>query len=319
MTIHNDLPKRIREAREGAMKKKYVRKENLGRLIKPIFEFRPDGTRCFGNHVWLSRFGRLRNLVMHESHKSKYSIHSGSDKMYQDLNPLYWWPNMKADVNTYVSKFLTCTKVTKAEGNDGMAVSCVLRIEQYFEVQDYALWDVIKNGNSFIPVAQTTTNADGTSTTLIPGLVTTEEKVQKENDVKARSMLLMALPNEHLMAFNQYKDAKTLFAAIQTRFGGNEATKKTQKTLLKQMYEKFTTVGQTQNVYAAGAYQGTLAGNTITNLKEDLKGITTRSGTAYQGPMIPTTFSSLPKVVERETEVTKYTVPPTNKGSTKDV
>ncbi|GJS35997.1 hypothetical protein Tco_0534379, partial [Tanacetum coccineum] len=59
------------------------------------------------------------------------------------------------------------------------------------------------------------------------GPVTTEEKVQKKNDVKARSMLLMALPNEHLMTFNQYKDAQTLFAAIQTRFGGNEATKKT--------------------------------------------------------------------------------------------
>ncbi|GJY47567.1 hypothetical protein Tco_0436630 [Tanacetum coccineum] len=115
-----------------------------------------------------------------------------------------------------------------------------LRIEQYFQVQDYALWDVIENGNSFKPVAQTTTNADGTSTSLIPGPVTTKEKVQKKNDVKARSMLLMALPNEHLMTFNQYKDAKTLFAAIQTRFGGNEATKKTQKTLLKQMYENFS-------------------------------------------------------------------------------
>ncbi|GKF41642.1 hypothetical protein Tco_0124984 [Tanacetum coccineum] len=52
-------------------------------------------------------------------------------------------------------------------------------------------------------------------------------------------MLLMPLPNEHLMTFNQYKDAKTLFAAIQTRFGGNDAAKKTQKTLLKQMYENF--------------------------------------------------------------------------------
>ncbi|GJR06381.1 hypothetical protein Tco_0529365 [Tanacetum coccineum] len=93
-----------------------------------------------------------------------------------------------------------------------------LRIEQYFQVQDYALWDVIENGNSFKPTAQTTTNADGTSTTLIPGPITTEEKVQKKNDVKARSMLLMALPNEHLMTFNQYKDAQTLFAAIQTRF-----------------------------------------------------------------------------------------------------
>ncbi|GJW22138.1 ribonuclease H-like domain-containing protein [Tanacetum coccineum] len=114
-----------------------------------------------------------------------------------------------------------------------------LRIEQYFQVQDYALWDVIENGNSFKPVARTTTNADGTSTSLIPGPVTANEKTQKKNNVKARSMLLMALPNEHLLTFNQYKDAKTLFAAIQTRFGGNDATKKTQKTLLKQMYENF--------------------------------------------------------------------------------
>nr|GEX08861.1 reverse transcriptase domain-containing protein [Tanacetum cinerariifolium] len=63
---------------------------------------------------------------------------------------------------------------------------------------------------------------------------------------------------------------------------------------------------------------GNLLSNTITNPKEYLKGITTQSGTAYKGPMIPTT-SSLPKVVERETEVTKDTVPPTNNGSTKDV
>ncbi|GJV20533.1 putative nucleotidyltransferase, ribonuclease H, partial [Tanacetum coccineum] len=114
MTVHNDLPKQIREAQEEVMKEENVEAENLGRLIKPIFEFHPDGTHCFGNHVWLPRFGGLRDLVMHKSHKSKYSIHSGSDKMYQDLKPLYWWPNMKADIATYVSKCLTCAKV-KAE------------------------------------------------------------------------------------------------------------------------------------------------------------------------------------------------------------
>ncbi|GJW24215.1 putative reverse transcriptase domain-containing protein [Tanacetum coccineum] len=82
--------------------------------LRDGFEFRPDGTRCFGNHVWLSRFGGLRDLVMHESNKSKYSIHPRSVKMYQDLKLLYWWPNMKADIATYVSKCLTCAKV-KAE------------------------------------------------------------------------------------------------------------------------------------------------------------------------------------------------------------
>nr|GEU51205.1 hypothetical protein [Tanacetum cinerariifolium] len=80
---------------------------------------------------------------------------------------------------------------------------------------------------------------DGTSTSTIPGLVTTEEKAQKKNDVKARSILLMALLNEHLLTFSQYKDAKTLFEAIQARFSGNDSIKKTQRTLLKQMYENF--------------------------------------------------------------------------------
>nr|GFA20737.1 putative ribonuclease H-like domain-containing protein [Tanacetum cinerariifolium] len=89
----------------------------------------------------------------------------------------------------------------------------------------------------------------GTSTTLIPGPVTTEEKAQKKNNVKAKSMLLMALSNEHLLTFNQYKDAKSLFAAIETRFGGNEATKKTQKTLLKQMYENFSATS-TKSLYS---------------------------------------------------------------------
>ncbi|GJS46399.1 putative reverse transcriptase domain-containing protein [Tanacetum coccineum] len=59
-------------------------------------------------------YGNLRTVIMHESHMSKYSIHSGSDKMYQDMKKLYWWPNMKVDIATYVSKCLTCAKV-KAE------------------------------------------------------------------------------------------------------------------------------------------------------------------------------------------------------------
>ncbi|GKB82121.1 reverse transcriptase domain-containing protein [Tanacetum coccineum] len=70
---------------------------------------------------------------------------------------------------------------------------------------------------------------------------------------------------------------------------------------------------------ASTSGSGTLPSNTITNPKVDLKGITTQSGVAYQGPTIPTTSSSPPKVVERETEVTNDTVPPTNNGSTKDV
>ncbi|GJW05196.1 putative reverse transcriptase domain-containing protein [Tanacetum coccineum] len=94
------------------------KKENIGaegfRGEGEPFEVRSDGTKCLKGRVWLPLFGGLRDLIMLESHKSKYSIHPGSDKMYQDLRKLYWWPNMKADIATYVSKCLTCAKV-KAE------------------------------------------------------------------------------------------------------------------------------------------------------------------------------------------------------------
>ncbi|GKC29571.1 putative reverse transcriptase domain-containing protein [Tanacetum coccineum] len=114
MTVHTNLPKRILNAQTDAIKEEKVKAENLGRLIKPIFETRSDGIQCFEGRIWLPLLGGLRDLIMHELHKSKYSIHPGSDKMYQELKKLYWWPNMKAKITTYVSKCLTYAKV-KAE------------------------------------------------------------------------------------------------------------------------------------------------------------------------------------------------------------
>ncbi|GJZ11577.1 hypothetical protein Tco_0546336 [Tanacetum coccineum] len=78
----------------------------------------------------------------------------------------------------------------------------------------------LENGNSWVYVPQTT-QENGTSVTKMSVPVTAEEKTNKKNDVKARSLLLMALPNEHQLTFSQYSDAKTMFAAIETRFGGS--------------------------------------------------------------------------------------------------
>ncbi|GJR00855.1 putative reverse transcriptase domain-containing protein [Tanacetum coccineum] len=84
--------------------------EDLRGMIKNL-EPRANGTLCLKNISWIPSFGDLRALIRHESHKSKYLIHPGSDKMYQDLKKLYWWPNIKAEIATYVSKCMTCAKV----------------------------------------------------------------------------------------------------------------------------------------------------------------------------------------------------------------
>ncbi|GJV28053.1 putative reverse transcriptase domain-containing protein, partial [Tanacetum coccineum] len=125
MTIGLDLPKRILEAQIEARKPENLKSEDVGGMLienskdpekprKEKLEPRADGTLCLNNRSWLPRYGDLRTLIMHESHKSKYSVHPGSDEMYQDMKQLYWWPNMKADIATYVSKCLTCLRV-KAE------------------------------------------------------------------------------------------------------------------------------------------------------------------------------------------------------------
>ncbi|GKB04369.1 putative reverse transcriptase domain-containing protein, partial [Tanacetum coccineum] len=105
-----------------AIKEENIKADNLRGMDK-AFEVRPDGTRCIKNRSWLPLFGNLRDLIMHESHISKYSIHPCSDKMYKDLKKLYWWPNMKAIIAEYVGKCLTCSRVkTECQKPSGLLI-----------------------------------------------------------------------------------------------------------------------------------------------------------------------------------------------------
>ncbi|GJU30294.1 putative reverse transcriptase domain-containing protein [Tanacetum coccineum] len=113
ITINSNLPSQILEAQVEAIKEENVKDENLHGMDKE-FETRPNGTLYFINRSWLPYFGGLKDLIMHKSHKSKYSIHPGSNMTYHDLKKPYCWPNIKVEIAMYVSKCLTCSKV-KAE------------------------------------------------------------------------------------------------------------------------------------------------------------------------------------------------------------
>ncbi|GJS55241.1 hypothetical protein Tco_0628603 [Tanacetum coccineum] len=114
-----------------------------------------------------------------------------------------------------------------------------MRMEQYLTFTDHALWEVIVNGDSVSPIASASAGAEGP----IPPK-TAEQKLARKNKLKAKSTLMLAILDEHLLKFHACKDAKSLWEAIKNRFGGNKESKKMQKTILKQNYENFAASSQ---------------------------------------------------------------------------
>nr|GEW80007.1 ribonuclease H-like domain-containing protein [Tanacetum cinerariifolium] len=121
-------------------------------------------------------------------------------------------------------------------------------IQQYLQNENYALWEVIEFGDSYEApqeVADTSSASEGSAKKKGRTVAVTTEDIQKRrNDVKARTILLLALPDEHQLRFSKYKTAQELWAAILKTFGGNEATKKTKKNQLKQQYGNFKAEGK---------------------------------------------------------------------------
>nr|GEV47185.1 ribonuclease H-like domain-containing protein [Tanacetum cinerariifolium] len=156
-----------------------------------------------------------------------------------------------------------------------------LRIEQYFQIQDYALWDVIENGNSFKPVA------GQQQMMLVPQL-----------QLYPVSLLLKRRLKRRMMSKQEYKDAKTLFAAIETRFGGNEATKKTQKTLLKQLYKSDLDTISIDDLY-----------NNFKIVKQEVNGSTSTTSSSqnldFMSSPSPNSTSEVPTAYEVSTASTQ--------------
>ncbi|GJT96779.1 putative reverse transcriptase domain-containing protein [Tanacetum coccineum] len=171
LTIGLNLPVQILNAQVEARKEENSGTEDLCGMIKKL-EQCTDGTLCLNGRSWIPCYRNLRELIMHESHKSKYSIHPGSDKMYQDLKKLYWWPNMKAEIATYVSKCLACAKVkVECQKPSGLLVQPVIPVWKWENItmdfftklpktpsgQDtiWVIVDRLRKSTHFLPMKET--------------------------------------------------------------------------------------------------------------------------------------------------------------------
>nr|GEU42527.1 reverse transcriptase domain-containing protein [Tanacetum cinerariifolium] len=172
MTISLELPKQILEAQIEALKPENLENEDVGGMIRkdiPTEKLEPrvDRNLCFNDRSWLPYYGDLRFVIMHESHKLKYFIHPGSEKMYQDMKKLYWWPNMKADIAAYVSKCLTCAKV-KAEHQrpSGLSVQPTILEWKWDNITMYFITKLPKSSHGFDTIWGSFQKALGTNLSM---------------------------------------------------------------------------------------------------------------------------------------------------------
>nr|GEX43902.1 reverse transcriptase domain-containing protein [Tanacetum cinerariifolium] len=213
------------------------------------------------------------------------------------------------DANKHLDKFLHVTQSIKVNGvtDDALRLNEITNFRQRPDESLFEAWERYKlsidhcPNHNMLPVTQIAMEAEMAE--INKNLM---KVLQINQQVKA-----VAHNYETCSGPHSYNDCPATVGQTQN----TNMTSLTNSNLeLKNMFGQFMKMNT-----ASSSGSRTLPSNTITNPKEDLKGITTRSGNAYKGPTTPTTTSSPPKVVERETEVRKDTVPPTNNGSTKDV
>ncbi|GJV78911.1 reverse transcriptase domain-containing protein [Tanacetum coccineum] len=134
MTIQSSIKERLMAAQNEAIKEEGAPTEMLCSLDQQM-EKKGDGGLYFMDRIWVPLIGNVRTMIMDEAHTTRYFIHPGADKMYYDLRDMYWWPGMKGDIATYVSKCLTCSKVKAGHQRP-------LGLLQQSEIPDWK-WDKI--------------------------------------------------------------------------------------------------------------------------------------------------------------------------------
>jgi hypothetical protein len=110
LIMSSDLMKQISEAQTEGMKEEHIKAERMVAQEETLLED-ARGVKTRYGRIWVPLYGDLRKKVMDEAHKSHYSIHPGTNKMYLDLKRDYWWPNIKFDITRYVGRCLTCAQV----------------------------------------------------------------------------------------------------------------------------------------------------------------------------------------------------------------
>ncbi|GJV74955.1 ribonuclease H-like domain-containing protein [Tanacetum coccineum] len=185
-----------------------------------------------------------------------------------------------------------------------------MKMEHYLAHTDYPIWEVIQNGNGPVSI---TTDTSGQIKVLPPR--TAEEIVARERERKARTTLLMALPEDHLAKFHKMTDAKEMWDAIKSRFGGNDESKKMQKYILKQQFEGFS-VSNTEGLHKGydrfqsllsqleihGAVDSSCFDDLYNNLRvfeSDIKGSTASSSSSQNVAFVSENTSSTNEVLQR--------------------
>nr|GEU84711.1 putative reverse transcriptase domain-containing protein [Tanacetum cinerariifolium] len=158
-----------------AFKQENVLAEKLHMLDQQM-ERKEDKSLYFMDRIWVLLVGGVRTIIMEEAHKTKYSVHPGADKMYHDLQDMYWWPGMKRDIETYVSKCLTYSKV-KAEHQRPSGLLQKLKIPEW-------KWDKITR--DFITKLPKTKSGHDTIWVIVNGLTKSAHFLAMREDYNGR-------------------------------------------------------------------------------------------------------------------------------------